>query len=126
MQSIMAGKTITPEMSTKLVGAAMAEAGKLMDQHGASSGANKQDAMSAAAKVAMQMLAQVGTLRCDKTGGTDYVTLGRRRQSNYRRCQFWRAGPTRWTGEQVLGLKRPVSRSRRSFAHLKIKLLEFK
>ncbi|KAG9051311.1 hypothetical protein FS837_009578 [Tulasnella sp. UAMH 9824] len=60
MQSLMGGGTLTPEMKTKLVGVAMAEAGKLMDQQGASSGANKQDAMSAAAKVAMQMLAQGG------------------------------------------------------------------
>lgn len=55
----MGGGGSSQGMSTKLVGLAMAEAGKLMDQQGGSSGANKQDVMSAAAQTAMQMLGKV-------------------------------------------------------------------
>ncbi|KIO31861.1 hypothetical protein M407DRAFT_121518 [Tulasnella calospora MUT 4182] len=75
MQAMMGGGSLTPEMKTKLVGVAMAEAGKLMDQQGGSSGANKQDAMSTAAKVAMQMLSKGGGGN-PTIGGADSGGLG--------------------------------------------------
>ncbi|KAG8910754.1 hypothetical protein FRC01_006149 [Tulasnella sp. 417] len=80
MQVLMGQEKLTPEMSTKLVGVAMAEAGKLMDKQGGSSGANKQEAMSTAAKVAMQMLAQ-GFLDLAKEGLDKYQAAQERQRS---------------------------------------------